>query len=227
MLFAFAFSLMLFLAGDALPFGAAGLSILNTANLFVFANLLGTWMVKPLRRPAELIILCVVLFLSDLFSLLKGPTRRIIKDLVVYYEKGMPGPAPAGDFLLIKAVVPGADKLQPVFGVSDWIVLVFLCAAACKLGINDNLAGRSLRAMELCGSMSVYFPVAGMGLLIAVAAAMVLDVFVPALPIVASIFSAFILVRCPASRKLRKTDWLLIMVFSAVMLSLLGVAYVI
>lgn len=227
LLFSFALGLLLLLAGQRLPFGGAGLPILNTANLFVFANLLGTWMVKPLRRPAELIILCVVLFLSDLFSLLKGPTRRIIEDLTAYYETGMSGPPPAGDFLLVKTVVPGAYELQPVFGVSDWIVLVFLSAAACKLGVNDNLAGQSLRKMEARGRISVYFPVAGAGLLIAVAAAMGFNVFVPALPIVAAVFAAYILVLDPSSRKLQKKDWRLIMAVSAVMLSLLGVGYVI
>jgi len=226
LLFTFSFSMMLYLAGRELPIARSGLFIANTANLFVFANLLGAWMVKPLKRPAELIILCVVVALSDLFSVLKGPTRMIINDLKVYYETGMAGPAPAGDFLMIKVVVPGAADLQPVFGVSDWIILVFLSAAACRFGINDNLAGKSLSTMADRNRVSFYFPVAGLGLFSAVAAALFLQVFVPVLPLVALVYIAYILAVFPSSRKLKKSDWLLVMGVSSVMLCLLGVGYV-
>ena len=51
--------------------------IIGTANLLVFANLLGTWIVNPLKRPAELAPVCVVMSLTDLFSVLGGPTQQI------------------------------------------------------------------------------------------------------------------------------------------------------
>ena len=213
-------------AGHAPQIPRPMLFIAHTANLFVFASLLGTWLVKPVKRAPELIVLCAVLAFSDLFSVLSGPSRAIVKDIKRYYGSGAQGPVPPGDFLLIKVPVPGSQTLQPIFGVSDWIVIVFLSAAAYKLGINDNIAGRALPYIYGAKRPGVYIPAAGLGLLTAMAAAHLLGVFIPALPLVALVYAGYILFMDAAARQLKKSDWLLIAGFSAAMGGLLGVVMV-
>ena len=216
------FAGLFYLAGQVPQIPRPVIWIAHTANLFVFANLLGAWLVKPLRRAPELIVLCVVLALSDLFSVLSGPTRAIVREIKNYYEGGAQGPAPLGDFLLIKVPVPGNPALQPIFGVSDWIVIVFLSAAAYKLGINDNLVGKGLPAADAGKQPGVYLPAAGPGLLIAMAAAQLLGLFIPALPLVALGYMGYILIVDATARKFKKQDWRLIAGFSAAMGGLLG-----
>lgn len=193
-----------------------------TANLLVLANLLGSWLVSPLQRQAELVLVCLVMTLADLFSIIRGPTHSFIKTIQVYYESGLAGPPPGADFLLVKIPLPGLNHLQPLFGVSDWIILVFLSGAAAKFHINDNLAGKGLAAMTADRRAGVYVPVAAVALLIAIFAAGLLNRFIPALPVIAVLFVAFILFRYSSARQLLWSDWLLMIAFTAVMLSLLG-----
>ncbi len=191
-----------------------------TANLLVLANLLGSWLVSPLQRQAELVLVCLVM--ADLFSIIRGPTHSFIKTIQVYYESGLAGPPPGADFLLVKIPLPGLNHLQPLFGVSDWIIIVFLSGAAAKFHINDNLAGKGLAAMTADRRAGVYVPVAAVALLIAIFAAGLLNRFIPALPVIAVLFVAFILFRYSSARQLLWSDWLLMIAFTAVMLSLLG-----
>ncbi len=200
--------------------------MLYTANLIVFANLLGTWMIKPLKREAELIIVCVVMALADLFSVIRGPTRHIVDSIQTYYQSDMTGPPPISDFLLIKIPVFGLDHLQPLFGVSDWIIVVFLSAAAAQFRINDNLTGKGLFTMIAGNRPSLYLPIAGAGLVAAISAAGILNLFLPALPVIAVLFASILLIRYPAARQLKTSDWRLITVFAGVMLTLLGMALV-
>ncbi len=198
--------------------------ICYTANLLVFANLLGTWIIHPLKRQAELIIICLVMALADLFSIIHGPTSNLMDTIRGYYESGMKGPPPVSDFLLIKIPVPGLAHLQPLFGVSDWIIVVFLSAAAARFHINDNLTGRALFAMAEDRRPGLYFPVAAAALVATLFAAAVLRQFIPALPVIAVVFATFILIQHPSSRQLIRSDWLLMALFTAIMLTLLVLA---
>jgi hypothetical protein len=202
-----------------LPF----LFILNTANLFTAASLAGLWIIKPLKRSTELVILCLVLALSDLFSVLGGPSRQIVDAVKTYYEGGMTGSPPLGDFLLIKFPVPGAGHLMPVFGVSDWIVVVFLSAAARKLAIDDNVAGKSLHAMDAGKRAQSYFPAAAAGLLLAVWTANILNRFIPALPIVSLVFVGWLLLFHPPARDFRRKEWALLAWAAGLLLTILAV----
>lgn len=199
------------------------LFILGTANLLVFANLIGTWIIAPLKRPAELIPVCLVMALSDFFSIIAGPTGEIAKSIGDYYEGGMKGIVPAGDFLLFKIPVPGVDIIMPFFGVADWIIISFLSAAVTKFGMNDNLFGKSLGAMLGNAGISVYFPVAALGLAAAVLSAQVAAVFIPALPVIAFVFLSYIIIRYPQVRMLKRSDWVLMVLFSTLMLFMLAV----
>ena len=199
--------------------------IIGTANLLMFANLLGTWIVNPLKRPAELVPVCVVMSLTDLFSVLGGPTQQIAQSVKSYYVGGMKGPTPVGDFLLFKVAVPGYEKVLPIFGVADWIIVAFLVAAVVKFRINDNLVGKSLNTMVEKGRVSIYLPVSALGLMAAVLLAQFSGIALPALPIISFFFLSYIMVKDPNAGKLKGSDWRLILLFSVVMIGLFAVLY--
>jgi hypothetical protein len=218
---------LLFLAACALIFaggyavvtllGEQGnlMSAIHTANLLFFACVLGHWLTEPLKRPAELIPLCLVMSLIDIFSVFKGPTRQLTSSLVGYYSSGQSGPPPLVDYILIKLPLPGQSSLLPVFGVSDWIMIVMLSAASAKFGMNDNVLHRV---------KGVYFPVAGMGLIAAILAAREFDMYLPALPMIAVFFLAVMAYKFPEVRHLTRNELRPMALFTALAGGLLVVA---
>lgn len=197
------------------------LSSLGTANLIVFSCLIATWMAHSVKRPSELVPICGVVAIADLFSVFAGPTRHMVEGLKAFYEKGMQGPPPLTDFILVKITVPGMGPAVPLFGVSDWIILVFLCAALSKFGLNDNLAGSGIDTMVRRKRLSFYFPAAALGLLTAIVVVQVAGVFLPALPFVVVGFMAHAMICHPQVRALNKREWTLLSGFSSVMICLL------
>lgn len=173
------------------------ISAIHTANLLFFACVLGHWLTEPLKRPAELIPLCLVMSVIDVFSVFKGPTRQLTSKLVDYYSSDQPGSPPLVDYILIKLPLPEQSSLLPVFGVSDWIMIVMLSAAAAKFRLNDNI----LRRMG-----EVYFPLAGMGLIATIVSARELDMYLPALPMIAVCFLVVMAYKFPQVRHLTRNE---------------------
>lgn len=198
---------------------------IGTANLIVFACLIGSWMTHAVKRPSELVLVCSVVALADLFSVFAGPTKQLVEGLTTYYEQGMQGPPPLVDFILVKISVPGYSATVPLFGVSDWIILVFLTAALTKFGLSDNLAGIGLTGMKKRKRLSLYIPAASVGLMASLLTAQMSGMFLPALPFVAAAFLVYTLIRFPQVRNLNKKEWVLLSGFSSVMILLLAVGF--
>jgi hypothetical protein len=186
--------------------------VLASANLVVFALLLGNFLVSGLNRPSELVPVCLVMSAADLLSVFAGPSKQMIEGIDVFYRDGRIGPVPWSDFLLVKIAVPGVDHLLPVFGVADVVILAFLIAAAHKFKLNDNLLGRGLAEMAGCRRFALWFPVAAAGLAFALLAAHGLNMFLPALPVIALFFLAYTLPRHPQMRQLRRTEWAVVLI---------------
>ncbi len=205
-------------------FKGHGVSGLSTANLIVFACVCATWMTPSLKKPAELVPVCAVVALADLFSVLAGPTKHLAKDIAAYYEKGMEGPPPFTDYILVKITVPGITAPMPLFGVSDWLILVFLCSAMARFGLSDSLLGQGIAGINKRKRLAFYFPVTVLGLAAAVLAAQMSGMFLPALPIMVFFFLCHGLWANQGMRSLDSREWRLIAVFSVVMLSVLAAA---
>ncbi len=199
--------------------------IAGTANLLIFANLLGSWIAAPLKRPPELLPLCLVMAFVDIFSVAGGPSKEIAETLEKYYRSGMKGPAPAGDFIVIKIPVPGLEKLVPLFGLADWIIVVFLAAYAAKFTIRDNIAGQSLSRMVKDSRLSFYFPIPVIGLIAGIFLARFLEIFLPALPVIVLFFLTYIMIKHPEVRKLTPSDRKMMLITLAVMAGLLAVRF--
>jgi hypothetical protein len=173
------------------------ISALHTANLLFMACLLGHWLVIPLKRPAELIPLCLVMSLVDIYSVFKGPTKSLTGSLSNYYSSGQAGSPPFIDFILVKFPMPGQTEILPIFGISDWIIIAMLSAAAAKFDMRDNLLGyRSLQ----------FLSVAVIGLLMSIVLAREAGLFLPALPLIALTFLTMMAFRYPEIRKLTENE---------------------
>lgn len=202
------------------PCNVVVLSLL-TANLLFFACLVATWMAMAVKRAAELVPLCAVMVLSDLFSIVAGPTKIFAEEIKTYYSCGMRGQTPIIDFFLVKIALPGQITLIPLFGISDWIIVTFLSATVVKFNFNDNLFRGHTGELYRHKRLKIYLPIAAAGLIFSVLMAQLAHIFLPALPIIVAFFLAFMLLKQPEIRQLQKKDWLLLAVFSTLMLGLL------
>ncbi len=205
-------------AGDAV-------SILSSVNLAVFAIFVGTAIAIPLKRAPELVPVCVVMALADLFSVVGGPTKEIVKEVSKYYEQGMTGKVPFGDFLLLKIAFPGQEGLYPLIGAADIVMLAFLCSSALKFGIEDNLVGIGLEKWIKSGGAFLYFPIGLAGLLLALILAQITGVPIPALVLLSAVFLGYVLIRHPNARNLAQSDVKVTLIFTVVLLALLAFRY--
>jgi hypothetical protein len=114
----------------------------------------------------------------------------------------MEGPVPFVDFFLVKFPQPGHDLFMPVFGISDWVIVVLLSAAAARFKLNDNildgLGHRSFRHL--------FFPVAGLGLALAIASAWLLNCYLPGLPFVSFFFLGVMGIKYRQIRQLTRSE---------------------
>lgn len=199
---------------------------LVTANLLFISCLLATWMAMVIQRPAELVPLCAVMALVDLFSVLAGPTKNFAQEIDTYYSGGMEGTVPLVDYILVKFAMPGMEALVPVFGVSDWIFVVFFSAVVMKFGFNDNVFKSHIGAAYRRRKVVLYLPIAAVGLLVAVLMAQFTKISLPALPVMVSFFLAFMGLKYPYIRQLQKKEWQLLASSGGIMcLVLMGYYY--
>jgi hypothetical protein len=87
--------------------------------------------------------------------------------------------------VLVKLAFPGIAGLTPVFGLADWIMVVFFAIVARRHGINDNLIGLSGETLARQGRIGSYLPVSVVALLVATVLAQATGLFIPALPVIA------------------------------------------
>jgi len=160
------------------------LAVVRSGLLLLVATLTGAALARYLHRLWEVVPVCLVMTLADFTSWLYGPTAaftRIIED----YYRAPAGPPPLVDMLLVKLAFPGPAGMAPVFGISDWIMVVFFAIVARRHGINDNLLGTPGEALARQGRVGRYLPVPVAALFGAVGFAQLSGLFIPALPVVA------------------------------------------
>ena len=182
----------------------------TSATLLLLGTVLGAWLIKGLQRPTELVPVCLVMACTDLLSVFAGPTGRLMQDVSDFYRTGAGGPPPLGDFFLVKFALPGGFHLTPVFGISDWIMVAFLSAAARRFNLEDNLLP----------SRSVHIPLALAGLLLAVSLARAFGWLMPALPLVSLVFLTGISLRQSQLWHLSQREWRLVCSIGGIVLSL-------
>jgi len=165
-----------------LPF----LTAIKSGLLLLIATIVGTALARYVQRLWELIPICLAMTLADFASWSYGPTAAFSRQIQQYYT-APEGPPPLIDMLLIKLAFPGAAALAPVFGISDWIMVVFFAVVAKRHGVNDNLLGMSNKTLVQHGQIGGYLPVSVAALFIAILLAQTTGLFIPALPVIALI----------------------------------------
>lgn len=162
------------------------LNALKSGLLLLIATLIGAALARYVQRLWELVPVCLVMTLADFASWSYGPTAVFSRQIEQYY-RAPTGPAPLIDMALVKLAFPGGAGLTPVFGISDWIMVVFFAIVAHRHDINDNLLGPAGERLARQGRLGCYLPVSVLALLAAIMLAQATGLFIPALPLIALI----------------------------------------
>ena len=162
------------------------LTAIRSGLLLLVATVTGAAMARYIHRLWELVPICIVMTLADFASWRYGPTAAFTAQIEAYRQTPT-SPPPLVDMILIKLAAPGAAGLVPLFGISDWIMVVFFAIVARRFGINDNLIGPAGEALAQQGKVGRYLPVSVVALFIAAILAQVTGRFIPALPLIALI----------------------------------------
>jgi|GEM_PF-4943749 len=178
-----------------------GIDVVWSANLLFGATLLGGVLSSAVKRVGELVPVCLTAAVGDAMSVAIGPTRSMADDLVVYYSKGMEGPPPLVDLIVVKVVVPGSGKSFPLFGVTDWVLVVLLSAALLRRKKSDNILPLAMNRRDW-----FFIPVSALALYCAVLLAQLTGVFVPAMVVIAAFFVVFLFARYNLRDELKRID---------------------
>jgi len=167
---------------------------IKSGLLMLIATLIGTALARYVHRLWEIIPIGIAMALADLASWMFGPTANFTKELQQYYQDPV-GPPPFIDMVLIKLAAPGSGNLVPVFGISEWIMVVFFIVVASRFGINDNLIGASGESLARRRKLGRYLPVSVVALFFALSLAQISGIFIPALPLIALIMFLWYAIR--------------------------------
>lgn len=160
------------------------LTVVKAGLLLLIATLIGAALARYVRRLWEIVPICIVMTLADFASWSHGPTAMFVQDIQQYYL-APEGPAPPIDMILIKLAFPGNAGMAPVFGISDWIMVVFFAIVAHRHGVNDNLIGVAGEILARQWRIGRYLPVSVVALYGATMLAQTTGLFIPALPLIA------------------------------------------
>ena len=170
------------------------LAAIKSALLLLVGTLTGAALARYVLRLWEIVPVCIVMSLADLASWLCGPTAGFSKVIRQYYL-APEGPPPLIDMFLIKLVFPGSAGLAPVFGISDWIMVVFFAIVARRYAINDNLIGTPGETLARQGRIGRYLPISVAALFIAIVLAQTTGLFIPVLPLMALVMFLWYAIR--------------------------------
>lgn len=162
------------------------LTAIKSGLLLLIATLIGTVLARYVRVLWELVPICLAMTLADFASWRYGPTADFSQQIKQYYTAPSGSP-PLIDMFLIKLAFPGAEVLAPVFGISDWIMVVFFAVVAKRLEVNDNLLGMSKKRRIKNVQVGCYLPISVAALFAATLLAQTTGLFIPALPVIALI----------------------------------------
>ncbi len=170
------------------------LTAVKSGLLLLIATLIGTALARYVRRLWEIVPICIAMTLADLASWLFGPTASFTRQIKEYYlaPEGSP---PLIDMVLIKLAFPGSTGLTPVFGISDWIMVVFFAVVSSRFKVNDNLIGASGETLAQKRKVGRYLPVSVLALFTATLLAQLTGLFLPALPLIALIMLLWYMTR--------------------------------
>ena len=162
------------------------LTALKSGALLLIATITAGALARYVHRLWEIVPICIVMTLADFASWLYGPTAAFTEQ-IEQYRLAPEGPPPLVDMILIKLAFPGSIGLAPLFGISDWIMVVFFVIVARRHAINDNLIGASGESLARQGKIGRYLPISVLALYVATILAQVTGLFIPALPLIALI----------------------------------------
>ena len=190
-------------------------AVMQTLTLLILATISGTLLSTAITRIGELVPLALTAAAADVTSVFFGPTKEMGEQLTNYYGGGMEGSVPLVDLFLFKAVGPGG-LIQPLFGVSDWILIALFAAAMVRLGSSDNLFRVISFQRRQNGQGALFFSPGSAGLFTSLLVAGLFQLYVPALFFICLFFLLFLFLHCKIWRKLTRKDIRYSLLFPAV-----------
>ena len=172
-----------------LPTGGSWQPVLDAGKagfLLLTATLIGTVLAQYVKRLWEIVPICLAMTIADFSSWLLGPTAEFSRQIQAYYTAPT-GPKPLIDMVLVKFAFPGSARLLPVFGISDWIMVVFFISVADRYQKNDNLLGVAGSTIARQKRLWGYLPIPAVALFGALIWAQSGHLFIPALPLIAGV----------------------------------------
>ena len=194
-------------------------SAISTANLLFFAVVLGVGLCSAIKRIGELVPVSITAAIADIVSVYKGPTEEMVEDIASYYQEGMEGSPPFIDFIVIKVGIPGITIPMPLFGVTDWILIVLFSATLKHLQKHDNL----LDGIPLCKA-TVYLPITVVGLYVGLVTAAMAEAFIPAMPFIVIFFLVYLFLKEKVHRYIQKIDIIYSLVFPSLVILVIYLA---
>lgn len=204
--------LLLFQIENADSFVGILAGIAGTTTLIIFASLLGSYLSQAVKRLPELIPVCSVAFTVDLYSVLKGPSKEIALQIGDFYSSGAQGTVPYVDIILIKIPHLTVNYLTPIFGISDWIFVVFLTATLLKFRVSDSVIGSDITTIVDSDKCQFYFPLVSIALLTSIFIAYTANIFVPALPVITMIVLPWVIIKHPNILTMKASDYYLTLI---------------
>ncbi|MBE0575077.1 MAG: hypothetical protein IH613_04185 [Desulfuromonadales bacterium] len=175
------------------------LAVVKSGLLLLVATFVGAAIARYVNHLWELVPICLVMTLADFTSWLYGPTAGFTQQIKEHYLAPA-GQPPLVDMILVKLAFPGFAALAPVFGIADWIMVVFFAVVAGRYEINDNLIGPRGETLARQGRIGFYLPVSVVALIGAIVLAQTTGLFIPALPVIALIMLLWYALRYLMSR---------------------------
>jgi len=194
------------------PFIGILAGIAGSTTLVICSCLLGSYLSQAIKRLPEIVPVCSVAFTVDLYSVFKGPSKKIALQIGDFYSNGAIGPVPYADIILLKIPSPSVEYLIPIFGVSDLIFAIFLSSIMLKFQISDSIIGEDIKDVVNSQNMHFYFPLVFFALLASIFFASIFKMFIPALPVMIVIVLPWVIVKNRALFTLKGTDCFLTLV---------------
>jgi len=113
---------------------------LNTLSLLLVTFNAGFWLSGELQKVGDLLAVCILGTVVDIWSVFAGPSRKVAEEVVTQLEirvqTGEWSPPPILEFALFGYPQPGADYVMPVFGFGDLVFIALFLGGSRRFNLS-------------------------------------------------------------------------------------------
>lgn len=194
--------------------GAPQLRGVLALGLMAVALPVGYWVGDRLEKVSNLVPVAVAFACADIFSVMQGPSRRVVEELAEHQLEveaaridaaaNLPPElareaadkaaaairAPLADYVVVHVPMPGTGSSVPILGIGDFIIVALLLRAAWLYGLSPL-------AIAVASLVSIT---------VALAVSQLVGAAIPALPFIAVGVVGYLVVVNPRVRRLSRQE---------------------